>query len=276
MTTQTHWNLINHHLVAKGDLSTSTLTMEVYQDWLRNWHTLPHPAKFPIATFRVEQEDQVLTVTIDSQSLSDYQPYHNLSNLLSGLEKLHLLQQSLDLATLLTTRTMSYHFDLSNLWIHPAGVCGWLPLPPHSVGDKGSLSTSFIKTLLSILGHSETPLENWQILERQAQLPWAWTTFIHDYLADATNPFPNKMANFRFLFGPAWLYLIANRLAMKDKLLANAEYRVLTQLGQQLGLNPVQMQSLDVIAQQDPEHTGRVERMDLLTLVALENASYGN
>jgi len=66
MTIQTHWNLINHYLVAKGDLSTSTLTMEVYQDWLRDWHTLPHPAKFPIETVRGEQENQVLTVTLDS------------------------------------------------------------------------------------------------------------------------------------------------------------------------------------------------------------------
>lgn len=270
MTIQTHWNLINHHLVGKGDLSPATLTADPYQKVLQDWQTLQHPAKFPIETFRVEEDNHVLTVTLDSQILSDYQPYHNIINQLSGMEKLHLLQQSLDFTTVLTARKIHYRFDLSNLWIHRAGVCGWLPLPPPQLPQVATDQVinhhrDFIQLLLMVLGYGDTSVEEWQTLENRAHLPWAWGTFIEDHLTENLSQFPNKLANFRFLFFQAWLYLTANRLAMKNKLLPEAEYVILTRLGQQLGLTHSQMQYLDVIAQQQYP-----ERLDLLTLVALE------
>ncbi len=269
MTTQTHWQLTSHHLVGKGDLS-STLTTAIYQTILQDWQTFQHPAKFPIATFRVEEENHVLTVTLDSPILADYQPYQAISHSLSGIEKLHLLHQTLDFITVLTTQKVNYRVNLSNLLIHRAGVCGWLPLSPSQLSLVATDQVinhphDFIQLLLTVLGHGNIPVEEWHLLENRTQLPWAWVTFLEDYHAENTSPFPNKLANFRFLFFQAWPYLTANRLAMKDKLLGREEYQRLMRLGQQLGLTDSQMQYLDVIAQQQ-----NPKRTEVLALATLE------
>ncbi|MCP4701621.1 MAG: hypothetical protein GY862_32890 [Gammaproteobacteria bacterium] len=232
-----------------------------YQEMLTQWKTLRHPARLPLDAFNARQKSETLVATLSNTDLPDYRLAAECLHALPVLEKLCIVQQAIDLQAETERRQLPFFTDISHVCIHRAGMCAWLPPAPafFARDETNDGKHALVHLLLQVLGYNEAEPEKWQGLEKNAEMPWAWGSFIEDYLNQDINRFPDKQDNFRFLFYQAWLYLAANRLAFKDKILTDADYAILQGLGKQLGLSVQQIQRLDVLAQQ--QHPVREELM---------------
>jgi len=213
-----------------------------YKSFLQRWQTLVHPAILDIDESQISAKEldgkNVLEAIILSKKLSQFKPSKTIISSLSTFEKLFLVKQTIALDLY---ADLNCSWEMSHLYLHQSGFCGWLPpLPSQPHSNEG-----IIRFLFELFEIGE--ISHWRNLQQEGKIPWEWGAFIEKYLADEEF---DILKVFSFIFYQSWLYTTANRLGMKDKVLNKKDHEILYQFGISLGLDDDKIQKLNIIAQQ--------------------------
>ena len=243
----------NNQLVATVSIPNLEETQNVvtqYQSLLQRWQTLVHPTILDIDETQISTKEldgkKVLEAIIFSKKFSEFEPSKTIISSLSTFEKLFIVKQTIALDIYAGQNGSNWSWEMSRLYLHQSGCCGWLPpLPSNSQETRAGM----IHFLLALFDFGE--VTDWRDLEKEGKIPWEWGAFIENYLAadDLKNKF-DILKVFSFIFYQSWLYTTANRLGMKDKVLGKNDHDILYQFGINLGLDDAQIQKLNIIAQQ--------------------------
>jgi hypothetical protein len=243
-----HWIQKDNKLIATvpiPNLEDAQNVIKKYESFLQQWQTLLHPAILDIDETQINTKEldskPILELTIFSKKLSQFEPSKNIILSFSNIEKLFIIKQTLSLEIYAQQNGLNLSWEMSNLYLHPSGFCGWLP--PLATIKKNN--EGIIPFLFEIFDFGE--LDNWRDLEKEGKIPWEWVAFIESYLADDDL---DTLKTFSFIFYQSWLYTTANRLGMKDKVLNKKDYDILYQFGISLGLDDEKIQKINIIAQQ--------------------------
>jgi len=227
------------------NLEDAQNVIKQYESFLQQWQTLLHPAILDIDETQINTKEldnkPILEATILSKKLNQFEPSKSIILSLSNIEKLLIVKQTLSLDIYAQQNGLNSSWEMSHLYLHPSGFCGWLPPLPTIQRNKEGI----IQFFFELFDFGE--LADWRDLEKEGQIPWEWAAFIQSYLAD--DDFDTLKA-FSFIFYQSWLYTTANRLGMKDKVLSKKDYDILHQFGISLGLDDEKIQKLNIIAQQ--------------------------
>jgi hypothetical protein len=258
MTTENNGWLANSHnqLVATIPIPNQESAENVltqYQSFLQRWQTLIHPNILEIDESQMSLKElngqKVLTTSIFSKKLSQFEPSKTMISSLSTVEKLFIVKQTIALDIYVRQNDLNGSWEMSRLYLHQSGCCGWLPPLPIDSQETHHSQERMIHFLLTLFDFGE--VADWRDLEKAGQIPWEWGVFIeNDWANDKDLEQFDIFKVFSFIFFQSWLYTTANRLGMKDKVLSKKEYDILYQFGISLGLDDEQIQQLNIIAQQ--------------------------
>jgi hypothetical protein len=217
-----------------------------YQSFLQQWKSLLHPAILDIEESQINVKElndkNILEAIILSKQLNQFEPSKTIVSSMSTFEKLFIVKQTITLDIYAQQKGLNGSWEMSRLYLHPSGFCGWLPPLPTVVQHN---KEGIIHLLFELFEIGE--LAHWRDLEKEGKIPWEWAAFIESYLADNEL---DILKAFSFIFYQSWLYTTANRLGMKDKVLSKTDHEILYQFGINLGLDDEQIQKLNIIAQQ--------------------------
>lgn len=201
-----------------------------YLDYLSLWQDFNHPGAIELKSW---QFDSAVGFRLQLAKNPGFQATADAN--LSWYEKLAALRQGLHLQH----HGVDINLHPRQLWFHPAGYARWLPLTPAQFHAPKALNAD-----LSALRQA------WFDDGSESLLPftWAWQSCWQAY---EQQPGQDWDRLFNHLLGSAWIYMAAQRLAMKDHLLAWQEAKQLADFGELLGLNAEQRQHLDRLAQQE-------------------------
>jgi hypothetical protein len=232
-----------------------------YKSLLQQWQSLLHPAILPMDEINLssiagqpETARVSLKIVIQINKLSVFKPSQELAPLLTTLEKLFVVKQTIDLASYVQRNGIKLVWNLSRLYLHPTGYCGWLPPLPNELINPpqgNDLREQIIRFWSELF---DWPTSNWRQMQKEGQIPWEWGAFGEYYWSSESTQTADQQIDMLNFFSltcyQAWLYNTANRLGLKDNLLTKPDYETLHQFGLTLGLTEEQMQKLDIIAQQ--------------------------
>jgi hypothetical protein len=243
MTTWTPYG--NNKLVATVPIPNLEEAQK-YQSFLQRWQTLVHPAILDIDESQTSAKEldgkNVLEAIILSKKLSQFKPSKTIISSLSTFEKLFLVKQTIALDLY---ADLNCSWEMSHLYLHQSGLCGWLPPLPSQQLRRGK--EEIIRFLFELFEIEIGEISHWRNLQQEGKIPWEWGAFIEKYLADEEF---DILKVFSFIFYQSWLYTTANRLGMKDKVLNKKDHEILYQFGISLGLDDEKIQKLNIIAQQ--------------------------
>ncbi len=242
-----------------------------YESFLQQWQNLLHPAILDIDEIQINTKElvdsqPVVELTILSKKLSQFEPSKTVISSISTFEKLLIVKQTLYLDTYAQENGFNAltGWKMSDLYLHPSGICGWLPpLPMGQPNNNHNHKNGIIKFLFELFDF-KADVAQWQDLEKEGTIPWEWAVFIESYLADdeELKSF-DSLNTFSFIFFQSWLYTTANRLGMKDKVLSKTDHDILYKFGISLGLDDEKIQKLNIIAQQQ-----QAESKELIAIIA--------
>jgi hypothetical protein len=273
--TQT-WIQTNNQLIATVPLQSEEEAQTIiaqYKAFLHNWQTLAHPTLLEIekseVNFKTIDGNNQLEITLLPKKINGFEQSNTIASSLTTMEKLFVVKQTLALDNYVQKNNLTLSWQMSHLYLHSIGICGWLPpLPTDFEKVTQNSQPNMIQFLFELFELETENVTHWRDLQKAGQMPWEWGAFLEYYLAASTDKKLSRLNSlkvFSFIFYQAWLYTTGNLLAMKDKMLTKEEYKTLHQLGVNLGLSEREMDKLNILAQQqNPSWT------DLITILEEE------
>ena len=257
--TQT-WTQTNNQLIATVPLQSEEEAQTIitqYNAFLQKWQTLAHPTLLEIekseVNFNKIDGNNQLEIILLPRKINGFAQSNTIAPSLTTMEKLLIVKQTLALDNYVQKNNLTLSWQMSHLYLHPTGICGWLPPLPTDLDKVTHSPSSMVQFLFELFELETEKVTHWRDLQKAGQMPWEWGAFLEYYLATSTDKKLSRLnilKVFSFIFYQAWLYTTGNRLAMKDKMLTKEEYETLHQLGINLGLSELEMDKLNILAQQ--------------------------
>lgn len=143
-----------------------------YHTYLTKWQSLVHPTAFQINNFQIHVKQDVLKAGIILENTDNFKPVEHILSSLVPLEKIFVLNQTADLVYLIHSFHREWHIE--NLYIHPAGCCKWMPMPPDVWLKQTENPLKNLMLFAFMLSGIKIPCSeaDWRELETDKKLPW--------------------------------------------------------------------------------------------------------